>query len=130
LGIVRRLLDETQALAEQVEKTLLEEYGIQPDRQYRYDAAEESIFEMPSDRARQEEKPRLHRRLTKEPERVRFLALLQARESVRLQIQGLNLVLQRKRQELETVGKALLDNYAMSRDRVYIVESDPGLFGR
>ncbi len=116
---ITRLLGETDAALRKIETRLLDDYGIQPDRHYRFDQKDATVFEI--DPQRPDEKPRVHRRLATDEVQKDFSSLLAARERARLQVQAFNLALRDKRMEMEQIKNTLFRDYAMSRDRDYIV---------
>lgn len=120
--MLAQLLEELEADQRKVDGQLLNQYGIQPDRQYRYDVSQSTIFEVSPDRP--SDQPRVHQKLSSEASRREFSALLARKESLRLQLQGLSLLIRDRRELLESLRKQLASEYAISRDREYDVDED------
>lgn len=121
LEVLARVSEEISGELEKAQQGLQDEFGIQPDRQYRFDAAQNTIFEVSTDRA--DEAPRVHRRLSTEEQRRQFAGAITARDNARIQVQALNMTIREKRASQERVQESLLREYAMSRDRDYEVSA-------
>lgn len=120
--VLLRILDEIGRRLESANARLQDELGIQQDRQYRYDAAQSTIFELSPDRP--DAAPRVHRRLATDDQRRQFAELIAVRDNSRVQVQVLNLTLRDKRAALDQLQEGMLREYAMSRDRDYQVNEN------
>ena len=117
LVVLTRVADEMGQKLGSAYDQLRDEFGIQPDRQYRYDSSQGTIFEIAA--GQDEAAQRVHRRLSTEEQRRKFAELIASRDNGRVQVQVLNLTIRDKRMDQEQLQERLLRDFAMSRDRDY-----------
>jgi len=137
--VVSRLIEEKQLEIRTFNEQMQKEFGVSMDKNYQFDAESGTIFELVlkagadlqknqqtvnADQLKDIYDFNVHRKLTDEKEKTRFLRLAAGKQLAGDQIKMLSLLQNEKEIENQTVHDEMARRYAISLDREYRYDSD------
>ena len=121
---VAQLFKETEAQRQSVLTALHSQYGIEPDRDYRYDSSSRTIYALSAHGSKKAQGVgSVHRRLTDAAAAKQFVGLAARRQELSRQLVGLQRLYEEKMSALKQANQQLVDSYQIKADRQYQYEA-------